>query len=105
MKRLVYISFVLVIGNFQVALAQLDAIQKLDDFVLRGVNLKSFGRQFEGNAIADLKLNNDYEIYNNANAILKIDTDDILDGNYKNIALSSLILKNSIIINPKNLKL
>lgn len=82
MKRLVYIFFILVIGNCQVAHAQLYAIQKLDAVVLSDVKLKRFGGQLEGNAIVRLKIIYDYEISNKVNTLLKFNTDDFLNEDY-----------------------
>ena len=79
MRKLFCIFFILIVGNSQVAFAQLYAIQKLDDFVLSNVNLKHFGEYLEGDAIGDLKYSYDYKISNNVNTILSLNADDLLD--------------------------
>lgn len=53
MKKLFYISFVLSIGNFHLAHAQLDSIQKLDEVVLSDVKLKRFASGYKITTLND----------------------------------------------------
>lgn len=53
MKKLLFISFILIIGNFHVAHAQLDSIQKLDEVVLSDVKLKRYASGYKITVLSD----------------------------------------------------
>ena len=53
MKRLLYIFFIFSIGNFYVAHAQLDSIQKLDEVVLSDVKLKRYASGYKITTLND----------------------------------------------------
>lgn len=53
MKKLLYISFILIISNFSVAYAQLDSIQKLDEIVLSDVKLKRYASGYKISVLTD----------------------------------------------------
>ncbi len=53
MKKLFYIFFILILGNFHLAQAQLDSIQKLDEVILSDVKLKRFATGYKISVLND----------------------------------------------------